>query len=146
MKVAKSSDDGREKIMDFFEAGAFFGEMALLDRAPRSASVKTYVLSQLGGKGPWGPTPNKAKIFKGDFSQYVYVEAGTAGGITTYTAANSGQAYRTTLTFSGGEYTEHFADGMAIVYAKQKSSGNRYEIIRAETPAGVATNKVTVVR
>jgi len=41
VKVTKASEDGREKIMDFFESGAFFGEMALLDRQPRSASVKT---------------------------------------------------------------------------------------------------------
>jgi CRP/FNR family cyclic AMP-dependent transcriptional regulator len=41
VKVTKASDDGREKIMDFLEAGAFFGEMALLDCAPRSASVRT---------------------------------------------------------------------------------------------------------
>jgi CRP/FNR family cyclic AMP-dependent transcriptional regulator len=41
VKVTKASDDGREKIMDFLEAGAFFGEMALLDHAPRSASVRT---------------------------------------------------------------------------------------------------------
>ena len=41
VKVTKSSDDGREKIMDFLDAGAFFGEMSLLDQAPRSASVKT---------------------------------------------------------------------------------------------------------
>ncbi len=41
VKVTKASDDGREKIMDFLEAGAFFGEMALLDYAPRSASVRT---------------------------------------------------------------------------------------------------------
>lgn len=40
VKVTKLSEDGREKIMDFLEEGAFFGEMALLDRAPRSASVK----------------------------------------------------------------------------------------------------------
>ena len=41
VKVTKASDDGREKIMDFMESGAFFGEMALLDHAPRSASVRT---------------------------------------------------------------------------------------------------------
>ena len=41
VKVTKLSDEGREKIMGFLEAGDFFGEMALLDRAPRSASVKT---------------------------------------------------------------------------------------------------------
>ena len=40
-KVTKESEDGREKIMNFLEAGAFFGDMALLDAAPRSASVKT---------------------------------------------------------------------------------------------------------
>jgi CRP/FNR family cyclic AMP-dependent transcriptional regulator len=47
VKVTKASDDGREKIMDFLEAGAFFGEMALLDHAPRSASVRTLAPSVL---------------------------------------------------------------------------------------------------
>jgi CRP/FNR family cyclic AMP-dependent transcriptional regulator len=41
VKVTKASEDGREKIMNFFEGGDFFGEMSLLDQAPRSASVKT---------------------------------------------------------------------------------------------------------
>jgi len=41
VKVVKSSDDGREKIMDFLEEGNFFGEMSLLDQLPRSASVET---------------------------------------------------------------------------------------------------------
>jgi CRP-like cAMP-binding protein len=41
VKVTKLSEDGREKILEFLDAGAFFGEMALLDRAPRIASVKT---------------------------------------------------------------------------------------------------------
>jgi CRP/FNR family cyclic AMP-dependent transcriptional regulator len=41
VEVTKASDDGREKIIDFLEAGAFFGEMSLLDEAPRSASVRT---------------------------------------------------------------------------------------------------------
>jgi CRP-like cAMP-binding protein len=41
VKVTKLSDDGREKILEMLDGGSFFGEMALLDRAPRSASVKT---------------------------------------------------------------------------------------------------------
>ncbi len=41
VKVTKLSEDGREKILEFLDTGAFFGEMALLDRAPRIASVKT---------------------------------------------------------------------------------------------------------
>ncbi len=41
VKVTKLSEDGREKILAFFEPGQFVGEMALLERAPRSASVKT---------------------------------------------------------------------------------------------------------
>jgi CRP-like cAMP-binding protein len=41
VKVTKLSDDGREKILEFLDEGAFVGEMALLERAPRSASVKT---------------------------------------------------------------------------------------------------------
>lgn len=40
VKITKLSDDGREKILEFLDAGAFVGEMALLERAPRSASVK----------------------------------------------------------------------------------------------------------
>ena len=41
VKVTKLSEDGREKILDFLESGSFVGEMALLERGPRSASVKT---------------------------------------------------------------------------------------------------------
>ncbi len=41
VKVTKLSEDGREKILDFLDVGSFVGEMALLERAPRSASVKT---------------------------------------------------------------------------------------------------------
>ena len=40
VQVSKLSDDGREKILEFLEAGDFFGEMSLLDNAPRSASVR----------------------------------------------------------------------------------------------------------
>jgi CRP-like cAMP-binding protein len=41
VKVTKLSEDGREKILQMLGEGAFFGEMALLDQAPRSATVKT---------------------------------------------------------------------------------------------------------
>jgi CRP/FNR family transcriptional regulator len=37
VKVTKLSEDGREKILEFLDAGAFVGEMALLERAPRSS-------------------------------------------------------------------------------------------------------------
>jgi CRP-like cAMP-binding protein len=47
VKVTKLSDEGREKILNFLDTGGFFGEMALLDRAPRSASVKTLEPSRL---------------------------------------------------------------------------------------------------
>ncbi|MGY8737968.1 MAG: Crp/Fnr family transcriptional regulator [bacterium] len=46
-KVTKASEDGREKIMNFLEAGAFFGDMALLGDETRSASVKTLEESTL---------------------------------------------------------------------------------------------------
>ena len=41
VKVTKMSEDGREKILEILAAGDFFGDMALVDREPRSASVKT---------------------------------------------------------------------------------------------------------
>lgn len=47
VKVTKASEDGREKIMNFLEAGAFFGDMALLGNETRSASVKTLEESML---------------------------------------------------------------------------------------------------
>jgi CRP/FNR family transcriptional regulator/CRP/FNR family cyclic AMP-dependent transcriptional regulator len=40
VKVTKLSGDGREKILELLGTGDFFGEMSLLDDAPRSASVK----------------------------------------------------------------------------------------------------------
>jgi CRP/FNR family transcriptional regulator/CRP/FNR family cyclic AMP-dependent transcriptional regulator len=40
VKVSKLSGDGREKILELLDTGDFFGEMSLLDDAPRSASVK----------------------------------------------------------------------------------------------------------
>jgi CRP-like cAMP-binding protein len=46
-KVTKASEDGREKIMNFLEAGSFFGDMALLGDETRSASVKTLEESML---------------------------------------------------------------------------------------------------
>jgi CRP/FNR family transcriptional regulator len=39
VKVTKISEDGREKILEMLGEGDFVGEMALVDDAPRSASV-----------------------------------------------------------------------------------------------------------
>jgi CRP-like cAMP-binding protein len=41
VKVTKVSEDGREKILAIHAEGDFFGEMALVERGPRSASIKT---------------------------------------------------------------------------------------------------------
>ena len=41
VKVTKMSEDGREKILEMFGPGDFFGDMSLFDREPRSASIKT---------------------------------------------------------------------------------------------------------
>ena len=47
VKVTKLSEDGREKILEMMGEGSFFGEMALLDQAPRSATVKTLTAAKL---------------------------------------------------------------------------------------------------
>jgi len=47
VKVTKLSEDGREKILEMMSEGSFFGEMALLDQAPRSATVKTLTAAKL---------------------------------------------------------------------------------------------------
>ena len=41
VKVTKMSEDGREKILAIHSEGDFFGEMALVEPEPRSASIKT---------------------------------------------------------------------------------------------------------
>jgi len=47
VKVTKLSEDGREKILEMMGEGSFFGEMALLDQAPRCATVKTLTPARL---------------------------------------------------------------------------------------------------
>lgn len=47
VKITKLSEDGREKILEMMGGGSFFGEMALLDQSPRSATVKTLASSVL---------------------------------------------------------------------------------------------------
>ena len=47
VKVTKSTSDGRESILAIHRAGDFFGEMSLLDSAPRSASVKTMTAARV---------------------------------------------------------------------------------------------------
>jgi CRP/FNR family cyclic AMP-dependent transcriptional regulator len=48
VKVFLSNEDGREIIINTQGAGEHFGELALLDNAPRSASVMTTMKSNLG--------------------------------------------------------------------------------------------------
>lgn len=48
VKVYVTDHDGREVILNFQSASEYFGEIALLDDQPRSASVKTSQSSRLG--------------------------------------------------------------------------------------------------
>lgn len=41
VKITKLNEDGREKILTTLGEGEFFGELALVDGAPRSATVQT---------------------------------------------------------------------------------------------------------
>ena len=41
VKVTKLSGDGREKILELFGPGSFFGEMALVSQKPRNATITT---------------------------------------------------------------------------------------------------------
>jgi len=48
VKVSQFASDGREVVLCLLENGSFFGEMALLDTEPRSATVTTMEESELG--------------------------------------------------------------------------------------------------
>lgn len=47
VKISYYAADGREVVLSLLEEGAFFGEMSLLDRQPRSATVSTMEDSRL---------------------------------------------------------------------------------------------------
>lgn len=47
VKVAKAAEDGREKILDILGPGEIFGELAMLDGHPRSATVTTCEATEL---------------------------------------------------------------------------------------------------
>ncbi len=111
--------------------GFFYSSVSDVDEEygrRRSASAKSYVVSQLGAD-------NLAMVVKGDLGKYTYIEAGTSGGVTTYTAANIG--YKTTLTFTTGQFIEHYPDGMRVFYEKQ-TAANRYEVVRVAMPESAA--------
>jgi len=48
VKVSQYASDGREVVLCLLEKGSFFGEMALLDTEPRSATVTTMEEAELG--------------------------------------------------------------------------------------------------
>ena len=47
VKISYYAPDGREIVLSLLEAGAYFGEMSLLDKQPRSATVSTLSDSKL---------------------------------------------------------------------------------------------------
>lgn len=47
VKISYYAPDGREVVLSLLEEGDFFGEMALLDNAPRSATASTITRSRL---------------------------------------------------------------------------------------------------
>jgi len=47
VKISYYAPDGREVILSLLEEGSFFGEMSLLDKQPRSATVTTLECSKL---------------------------------------------------------------------------------------------------
>ena len=59
VKVTKASEDGHEKILDILGPGEIFGELAMLDGHPRSATVTTCEPTEL------------AAISRSDFRDYV---------------------------------------------------------------------------
>ncbi len=48
VKISYYAPDGREVVLSLLEEGAFFGEMSLLDKEPRSATVSTLDDTRLG--------------------------------------------------------------------------------------------------
>jgi CRP/FNR family transcriptional regulator, cyclic AMP receptor protein len=63
VKVAKASEDGHEKILDILGPGEIFGEFAMLDGQPRSATVTTCEPTEL------------ALISRRDFRDFVSTRA-----------------------------------------------------------------------
>ncbi|PCI01528.1 MAG: Crp/Fnr family transcriptional regulator [Zetaproteobacteria bacterium] len=47
VKISYYAPDGREIVLSLLEEGAYFGEMSLLDKQPRSATVSTLTNSKL---------------------------------------------------------------------------------------------------
>jgi hypothetical protein len=71
----------------------------------RSASVRARVLSSTSA--------NVVSIVAGNFVQQVFSMVGTAGGITTYTAAsNSGTTTTLSYSTSANQFTQYWNNGM----------------------------------
>ena len=66
LKVYVDGDDGRQLTLSWLEAGDYFGELALIDGEPRSASVITLTPTEL------------CIISQKDFQEFLQVEQGTA--------------------------------------------------------------------
>lgn len=98
----------------------------------RSSSVRGFVRSFIDGSG-------NVQIVHGDLDIFYYSKVGTTGGgITTY-AATSGHRTRSTLTYDGTKFTEHFPDGMEVQYQTQGivTNPDKHELVAVRDANGV---------
>ena len=98
----------------------------------RTASVNTRIVST---------TATDIQLIQGDFLPFAYTKAGTALGITTYTAAaNSGAT--ATISYDGTSFTVVRPDGMQAQYQVQVGGSNVHNLTKISDPSGVAHSYV----